>query len=313
MSLKGKHLIIPLLDATLNEYQSINFCPGCSIIEIPQSYIDNLDENERVSGYYKRSINDITIGFRITPTEAFPAERLRFLDSLKLAIFCCMVIRLSTGVPVDVPFWLDVSESGDLLDFERTLVRTYRNGPKYKYPLDEGIAFERLNLLSNRLEELLNLALKEKDHNRVIRAIDFASIGFQTYHIPTRLVNHVTFLETLFSTSSHEITFQLASRISWYVEYKGNSGEREKLFDLVKDIYKTRSQVVHGGNVIKPTKHVKAKLVEAEDLNTKVFCSILRNDHVKQFSMSEKKRHKQFKKLSIGIQNDFYPQLLENA
>ena len=147
MSLKGKHLIVPLLDATLNEHQYINFCPGCSIVEITQNYIDKLKENEGISRYYKRSINDIKIGFCFTPIEAFPAQRLRSPDSLKLAIFCCMVIRLSTGVPIDVPFWLDVSENGDLLDFERTLVRTYRNEPKYNYPLDEEIAFERLDLL----------------------------------------------------------------------------------------------------------------------------------------------------------------------
>lgn len=301
MTIKGKHLIIPFLDATLNEMDYLDLCSGCSISKIPKNYIDHLDKNEMVSGYYKRSIKNITIGLRFTPSEAFPGQQLRFLASLKLAIFCCMAIRLATGVPIDVPFWLDISEDDELLDFERTLVRTYRNGPKYVYPLDEGIAIERINLLSKRLDALLKLAFEEKDQNRVIRAIDFTSVGFQTYHVPTRLVNQVTFLETLFSTSSHEITFQLASRISWYMGNNGSPDDREKIFNLVKEVYKARSLVVHGGNLNKPTKNAKSKLIEAEDLNTKVFCSILLNDHIKQFSMSEKRRPEQFKKLSLGL------------
>ena len=306
MGLKGKHLVIPLIDSCLNVLESIELCPGCSIIKLRNEYIDRLNENERVSGYYKKSIDGLTIGLSFTPTEIFPNEELNLVDSLKLAIFSCMVMRLTTGVPIDVPFWLDISDNGDLLDFERTLVRTYRSGSKYTYPLDEGIADERIKLLFNRHHELLDLAFKKKDQNRVIRAIEFASIGFQTYHVPTRLVNQVTFLETLFTTSRHEITFQLASRISWYLEHKGRPDERENIFNIVKDIYNARSQVVHGENLNKPTVGAKAKVDDAEQLNSKVFCSILKNDHLKQFSMSEKRRSKQFKKLSLGLPSDFY-------
>lgn len=218
-----------------------------------------------------------------------------------------MLIRLSTGVPIDMPFWFDVDD--DVVHgYGRTLVRTFRIGNHYKYPIDNGKQFGGLQKLPKGINTLINLFLTQTTQNRIIRAIEFSSVGFQMFHAPTRLVNQVTFLETLFnskSSKSTEITFQLSSSISWYLRAQKTPEEREQLFELVKDIYNARSRVVHGDDNNNPTYGIRKSLIIAEDLNTEIFNAILEKNHINLFSMGEKRRKKQLQKLSIGIPCDF--------
>jgi hypothetical protein len=215
-----------------------------------------------------------------------------------------MLIRLTTGKPIDMPFWLDAEDRDEIRGFGQTLVRTYRTGPRDTYKLDDELALERMNNLSKGVDRLVELFIREKDKNRIIRGIEFVSIGFQTFHIPTRIVNQVTFLETLFTTSRNEITFQLASRLSWYLA-TSDAIRREDKFNLVKNIYDARSRVVHGEHTNNPVRNLMKWLIEAEELNTEVFNVILAKNHIDAFSASEKRRERELKKLTIGVPCDF--------
>ena len=148
----------------------------------------------------------------------------------------------------------------------------------------------------------MNLYITERSKNRVLRAVEFTSIGFQTFHVPTRLVNHVTFLETLFSTSNSEIAHQLSSRIAWYLA-PADGEQREELFYIAKKIYGARSQTVHGSsyNDVKMRGHLES----VEDLNRKVFTKILSAGHVATFSDPDKFRVKELQKLGLGIASTF--------
>jgi hypothetical protein len=97
----------------------------------------------------------------------------------------------------------------------------------------------------------------------------------------------------------------LSSCISWYLKANTPSDEREELFEKAKDIYNIRSRIVHGDNYKNPIHGIGKFLIIAEELNTTVFNQILAQDHIKLFSMSEKRRRKQLQKLSIGVPCEF--------
>ena len=150
----------------------------------------------------------------------------------------------------------------------------------------------------------MGLYVGERSKNRVLRAAEFAFIGFQTFHIPTRIVNHVTFLETLFSTSNTEIAHQLSSRIAWYLA-PADEEDREELFYAVKKIYSARSRVVHGSSFAGKEEEMREQLATVEDLNRKVFAKILSANHVATFSSRDKRRIKELQKLGLGVSSKF--------
>lgn len=298
-------MIIPFIDSVLNHNDELPIGGGLYIIRIPPEHMRRLSESKEIVANYENSLGDITVGLKFNQDESPITKKLTINDKTKISIFASMLIRLVTAVPIDMPFWIDLSDDGDIKGLGQTRVRTYRVGRQYTYVLDEGFALERLNKLSNGVERLLTLLVTDKNKNRIIRAVEFVSIGYQTFFIPSRMVNQVTFLETLFTTSRSEITFQLASRISWYLSGIANPTERENNFDLIKDIYNARSRIVHGEHTNDPKRNLNKWLNEAEHLNTAVFNAILQNNHIDAFSMSEKRREKEFKKLTLGIPCEF--------
>lgn len=114
----------------------------------------------------------------------------------------------------------------------------------------------------------------------MLRALKFAAIGFETRDIDLRLVNNTIFLEALFSNAESELTFQIASRISWYLEKDGDLEVRVNLFNDVKKLYSYRSKIVHGSSLSDKNKNLKEMLYFSEILNTRIFRLILTAGHV---------------------------------
>lgn len=86
---------------------------------------------------------------------------------------------------------------------------------------------------------------------KLMREHDNFNIAFQafdqciwTYSPALALVQLWGAFERLFATSRHQKTFQLATRISAYLEAPGP--ERERLADHVKQLYEARSSCAHG-------------------------------------------------------------------
>jgi hypothetical protein len=241
-------------------------------------------------------------GLRITPSKSIFTDKNFTLDDIHtIGIFCSFLIRLATGIPIDFPFFFDYSVEDNIRGHGRSSVRAYRVGNQDYCPIDDSKRYKRLILLSKNLDDLLKLFIEKENENRIIRAIEFAAIGFQTSHVPTRLVNHVIFLETLFSTSRNEIAFQLASRISWYLHKKTEVEEKEETFDKVKNIYNLRSKIIHGDS----PKNISIKLLhEIEDINTRVLNAILKKNHIKLFSLKKDLLDQKLKKLALGLPLD---------
>ena len=182
---------------------------------------------------------------------------------------------------VDTPYWFDVSGDHDVEGCGISKMRTYRTGNRYEYPLDEGQQAEALNVFIGAFGKVLDAKLAKGSSNPLVRAIEFASIAFQTRQNQSRVVNNSVFLEALFSGRNTEIAYQIAASVSWYLEE--DEEDRLSLFKQVKDIYNIRSKIVHGADVARKGGAVKNALELCEMLNSRIFTSILLNQHASLF------------------------------
>lgn len=303
MNLIGDTLYLPLIDAVLQDNLDVQLCNGIGIHALTDDYRVTIRANEAIAGRYSESIDHMQVALAITPEILLPESKPSLHELQSVAIFVAMLIRLTTGIPLDIPWWID-AKGDDIQNFGNTRVRTFRTGKRYQYPLDRGTQDVNLQLLGGRLDGLVDSYVGERSKNRVLRAAEFAFIGFQTFHIPTRLVNHVTYLETLFSTSNTEIAHQLSSRIAWYLA-SADEAERERLFYVVKKIYAARSRIVHGSSFAGKEPEMREHLESVEDLNSKVFAKILSANHVATFSSRDKPRINELQKLGLGISSEF--------
>ena len=84
-----------------------------------------------------------------------------------------------------------------------------------------------------------------------------------------------TCLETLFCTRRTEITFQLASRLSWLLEPK-DYGKRRETFKEAIGLYDLRSKIVHGADF--NIAEIDAQEERLVDLCRRAFWKILSNE-----------------------------------
>jgi hypothetical protein len=281
---------------------------GCRIIHLKDEYRRALKDNEAVSAGYEKIIPNLKIGLAIDPSKAFKSGILHYDKLKRCGIFASFIIRLATNIPIDIPFWFDLDKKNDVLLYGRTLVKTYRTSRRYTYIIDKDEAANRLAALTKNFNELLQLYLDDpKSHHRLLRAIEFSGIGYQTFHLLTRLVNQITFMEILFSSQEQELSYQLASRISWYLRYSDDPTIRETLFGDIKKLYTARSKIVHGGETKKLLSKVGSHLESAEELNSEIFRTILQRNHIDVFNISGNNRNEEFKRLSLGIPCGFFP------
>jgi hypothetical protein len=85
--------------------------------------------------------------------------------------------------------------------------------------------------------------------NRVARAFNFVRQSRMNNDLGLKIANFCTAFEALFSTSSSELTYKLATRLAYFI---GSDPEnRKQIFKLMRDAYSIRSSVVHGDEISK--------------------------------------------------------------
>ncbi len=295
----GKKLVIPLFGAVLVSASSYKLCDGISLIALPKEYGDKLCSTPDIIARYVDSLPHMKIGVEIEPGRLLNGDQLDWYGLLEFGYFIAMTIRLVTGVPLDIPYWFDVEKS-EIKGHGNSLIRTFRTGRKYLYPLDDGKQSSGLSALQNGISDLAQKYILDSNKNVLVRAIEFAAIGYQTRHVPSRLVNHTIFLESLFSCSQFEIGFQISSSVSWYLMNMENSDERLKLFSRIKELYGFRSKIVDGSDISSKNKNLVKNLVFSEELNSNIMKHILDNKHIEIFSMNQNKRQEELKSLTLG-------------
>ena len=302
--LTGNRLILPLFGSKLSRAELYDMCEGITLFTLPKDYEEELHSKPELIARYENSLKYMKCGLSIEPDLLIHAETLTWPNLLEFPVFIAMLIRLTTEVPVDIPFWFDV-ENDEIKGCGNTLVATFRRGNRYLFPLDDGKQAKGLFALQNGIAAIAQKHLQESSKNVLIRAIEFAAIGIQNRHIPSRLVNNTIFLESLFCHSNIELSFQIASSVSWYLRFESNTEDRDELFKKVKELYTYRSKIVHGADISSKNKRIVENLAFSENLIADILQNILKRNHVEAFSMSQKNRQEELRKLSLGVGNNF--------
>lgn len=141
----------------------------------------------------------------------------------------------------------------------------------------------------------LTRKLKGIAEQRFARALQFFTDACRMSP-PHKFVALTIPLEALFSTTSREITFQLSSRMAWFLE-PDDFTKRQKLFNNIQDLYNIRSKIVHGAKY--DSKKVEEMVWDLEDLNRRVFSKILSCDPI--YKMLLNKNQKKWEQYLIGL------------
>ena len=296
MELVGESFVIPLFNATLISTDKFDLGDGISIIGIPDTFEEKLRSSPELIARYESSLEYMKVGLELVPSNFKENDALSIDELLKIGIFLSMTLRLATGVPIDMPFWFDFGEE-EIKSCGNTLVKTYHLEKRYLFTLNEGEQSDGLQKLGDFANELIKIYRKDPTGNVLMRAIEFVSVGFQNFHIPSSLVNNVVFLESLFSSSNNEISFQVASSVSWFLYHNESDDKREDLFTKIKKLYNFRSKIFHGGDIKNESEKIKENLKFSQELNTKIFQHILNSQHFPVFCQNQNERQIQLKKL----------------
>lgn len=302
MQLIGSKLVLPLFGAQLLKGDSYDLCDGVSVFNLPDMYEKKLRSQTELVARYESNLKYMKSGLAIEPGKIENGSELDWQKLLEIGIFVAMSIRLATGVPIDILYWFDM-DGDEIKGYGNTQLKTYRTGNRYMYPLDDGQQSTGLSALRTGFADILKKHMQDSNRNILIRAVEFAAIGFQTRHIPSRLVNNTIFLESLFSCSNVEIAFQIASSVSWYLEFESAPEKRIELFSKIKKLYDYRSKIVHGSDISSKNSTLRENLLFSEELNTNIYQRILTNRHVDIFSTKQQKRQEELRNLSLGAKS----------
>ncbi|MCA9765106.1 MAG: hypothetical protein KC455_01665 [Carnobacterium sp.] len=94
-----------------------------------------------------------------------------------------------------------------------------------------------------------DIFIKEKDSNRVDRAKYFTLAARASSIIPTKLLNYISALECLFTTSTNELAHQISERVAILIG--SNIDDRLQYYSEIKVAYNYRSKIVHGDSIKK--------------------------------------------------------------
>lgn len=126
----------------------------------------------------------------------------------------------------------------------------------------------------NEIQKIDRKQYKEPSGRRFHRAFQIFTAACRLQN-PHRFAALMTCLEALFCTVTRKITFQLASRIAWFLE-PDNIRKRKELSADVKDLYDIRSKIVHGSKY--SISKLENTVNDLEDLVRAVFNKILSDE-----------------------------------
>lgn len=200
--------------------------------------------------------------FRDAGADAAGSARFQLLTGLLSVQFYCLVLWLirdhachgetayliyptSGDIEVTSNFWGQTTSCAD----GRASVTSFNTGDlrKARTYFNQYAQIWLSTLDTMRMAASRTVA--SKGVSRIMRAFFFLQGARASADPGVKIANVVTALEVLFSTSKDELTYKLSERISFLLD---TPPIRSTTFRMVKDAYKIRSSVVHGGEVDKP-------------------------------------------------------------
>lgn len=299
------YIVLPLFKASLENQRPINIGFGFSIEMLPEFFFERLRGSPDILGGYRRRLDDLSVGLFLRPGEGHILESVFNEDVLDSVLFSAYCLRLVTGIPLDFPFWMAISEDGANSGYGTTQKRNFAASDPYTYPIDNDDHAHTLRLFSENISYLIEIQRENISitgpNNRIIHAIDTMAFAYQMQYLGPRIINAVTFLESLFSYESIEITHQLAAALSWYLA-PNDAETRFQVYKSVRDIYRERSRVAHGEMIGDELQARVDKIKATEELCRKVFNRILENGHIPAFSnIGKDARKNNLRKLMLGV------------
>lgn len=165
---------------------------------------------------------------------------------------------------------------------------------------DETISNEDIANIKKMLINYASLFIKRRNQ-RIARSIAFWDNSTCSGTYERKVVELFISLETLFTTSSEEISNKLANRMAWHL-FPTDFDKRINLFKEVKKGYSIRSNLVHGKSF------VEAKdlpiIQSIHDTTRKILKDIVLNkDLMDIFGQDNDKIEIYLNELSMGIRN----------
>lgn len=114
--------------------------------------------------------------------------------------------------------------------------------------------------------------------NRVANALNFFEMAYRSAVAEVRFVLLTTALESLFVTSDQSISAQFRERISRFMT--PDAAIRQRVLQTCRQIYNTRSAIVHGGPVERRTSEVYRLMCEAQRIARTCLHAILSDDNL---------------------------------
>ena len=157
-----------------------------------------------------------------------------------------------------------------------------------------------LGVAKRVLPVVLQLAENPDNNHRIINSLYCYEISAGTRFRKVRFAIVLMALESLFSTQSQELAQTLSFRVAWFLGQ--DIPQREQLFEVMKDLYKLRSKIVHGDKLKRTEgERLDKRLIQAEDIVRESLLRILQDAKlVSVFISGSEKLEKHFKHLTLG-------------
>lgn len=148
-----------------------------------------------------------------------------------------------------------------------------------------------------------------KGNDRISRAYYLIQAARTQSDLAIKISNYCTAFESLFSTSSIELTHKLSERVAYFLE--NDSSSRIATFKSMKKAYTVRSKTVHGGTLKESfIEELKQVSKECDNLIRRAIICILKNEIIREIFLGSTDQIDNFflnlifGKLKIG---EYYP------
>ena len=215
-------------------------------LRLSESLIENLEESEYwlVARYVSPNIDNDDMDDNVRNVAKMLLVLLRIVKLSRIIEYAQLIY--AEGVRDRILSKLAYSSKSEVFTAEHELQ------PEYIYT--ENDIKKTIKIFNNFYLHLVDGQVKE---GRIQSSLLFFKIGSETYNVNVRLVNMSIALESIFSTSSHELQYRISQRVAFFLG--NNSANRTEVYNNMKTIYNLRSSIVHGA-VIK--KKIIKKLIE---------------------------------------------------
>lgn len=249
-------VILPLRLISFNDFNYLEFSDNIKVYklkeELRKKMLNILPPDESHKGF-RDMITWINFYLYIESTEL---EDEKYISKASEFLRIMRIVRHN-------PASLNLIYFGDGIED----IKTYKEymARIYNYNGVTTVNFESIDIdkLQQLWDNYTNIVKNSKKKDRIFNAVLLHEFANQSYYLEDQILHDTIALECLFSTDRQEIAFQISLRLSWFLypeidEFKNRL--RKKAFADIKQIYRTRSKIVHGE--IPNTEESKKEMIE---------------------------------------------------